>query len=460
MKSRLKLNNVPIWNLLDLQKAFSPLDIYRQLPEYIRFAKVHSCFLVNFLEDPEGNRYEAEHLTKDFWLDILTYSQWPEAANPQECLQFFLNERYAFLAEGISDKEDLQEIHLAGKQEAADAQIQAKLTHICTDGNLEKDSRQAVSLLAICQLAELDARNYSFAPQVTSAQEICHDAPPRLVPEKAQVDLIADGTVYRFFYHDEDQLQPNTQIRTVLFNAISGNNRYERVVIELYSSRQDRCLQTITLQGGQSRRCNVAAGKIIRFLPDIRIENGCSLYRAQLSSQTLTHKTETGTEEIPLTNLTDFLPVDAESGYLLVRDGRLNMGKCKALSDRKTELMLTATRAALDALNVVEIGWVGQTVKILTDDGNVYSVLCKEYGVCRWMSVAMRRPERENCISLKDAVRVPEISTDYKEALQVALSEDRTEAAILMKDGRCELRQANGFSFLPEQNKVIVGGSV
>lgn len=457
LKNRLKLNDIPVWNLLDLQRAFSPMELYDQLQEYVMFAKIHCCLLVSKLENAEHIRYEAEYLTKEFWLDILLNEQWPPTADPEECLQFFLTKRWEELSEGVTREDERQELKAEALQEVSDAQIIEKLSYICRNGTIE-DARQGVLLLAICEIAEMDAREQRFAPR--SAQAVAVQTGPELLWNQDVIELVADGTVYRFFYHDEESLQPQAQIRTVLFKALTGNNRYDRVVIELYSERKGCCVETVQLKGGEYRHCNASNGRIIKFLPDISVENGCTLYRKRLSSPEITvtnsHRTHSFTQD----DVTGFVAVGAREGILLVCSGKLNLGKCKASSDNQTELKLIATRAALDTLDVVEIGWVESSVKILTTEGCVYSVLCLEDGVCKWTPVSIRHPEQTDRISLSAATRAPELSVNRKDAVQAAMSCDRTQAAILLQDGRCEILPEGSFSYLPDQNQLIVGGSV
>lgn len=453
MKSRLRLNNTPIWHLIDLQKAFSPLELYEQLPEFLQFATVHCKILESKLKNENGT-YKAVYITKEFWLDILNCKQWPKE-HSASCLQFFLTSLLEKENEGIAQEDKRQEIKKAVEAEAYDAQLEKKLNHICTDGKLLASSPKAIMLLAICEIAEVDARAYHFVPADGSKVVSYGQKQPVLFPQQDEV-VYAPNTNYCFYYHDEETLAADARIRTVTIKAkpsTKGNqNKYNQLVIELYSQKENRCVQTVNLKPGTFRRCNVANGRIIKFLPDIGVERGCFLYRKELSSSELTVKAENRTEKLSLDGLTTFAPLSAQDGCLLVCDGRINTAKCNVALD------WTKTMKLQTSLKVVELAWAGRSLCALTETGNVYTLMRYAHGVCQWEPVVIKQPNMTNCASLTAMTRAPGLSIASKDALQAALSSDGTQLAVLMRDGRCELRQQGNFSYLSDQNVVTLGG--
>lgn len=97
MKKILKLNNVPIWNLTDMQREFSPLAAYAVLQDFCDFAQVHCVPLPTCLETKAAEkieRYQAQYLKKEFWLNIPTRCNWPSATSAMDCIQHFAKECY------------------------------------------------------------------------------------------------------------------------------------------------------------------------------------------------------------------------------------------------------------------------------------------------------------------------------------------------------------------------------
>ena len=99
---RLRINHVPVLNVLDLRSLFSPLALYRELETFESFAAVHCVpppLQLTSLE--RGTRYHAECLSKTFWHGLLRRVEWPEDGGTLAgCLVPLLNQELDRLSGG------------------------------------------------------------------------------------------------------------------------------------------------------------------------------------------------------------------------------------------------------------------------------------------------------------------------------------------------------------------------
>lgn len=442
----LRLNNVPIWNLIDLKNEFSPIELFRQRDEFLRFAKVHCMVLSTRLTDSSQESYEAYYLTKEFWFNVLS-GKWNIATqDDNSALWCFLNYR---AQEELGDSSDEEESKIKAdiEKEVSDAQLDDKLRYIenCISSNQsEANSLLSASLLAICEIAEVDARECRFSSlhqeeaesdnQQTNIELISGDE--NNTNKVIAVSLKASKKPYKFRAYDETNLTPGSVINTVCIEATPGVNKYDNVVMEFYN-RHDILIATITIRPGEHRFATVTQGKLIGFLPAVSIENGCCVYRTGYNSQSTKIRIE---DEQPRTiskfEPTSFVSLGKNGGAILIRDGKIVTDYCKVGMDHRTRLVL---EMLLAGLNVAEIAHFGESVKVLTAEGKVYSILSRNGDNYVWQNVSLKAPEAENCVALSEEIRVEKSKTKNGDTLETVVSLDNSETAELMRSGECKI---------------------
>lgn len=151
---RLRINGIPILNILDLKNKFSPLALYQELNTFEGFAAVHCVPLpLQLMSQEDGMQYNAKCLTKEFWHRLLRRTDWP-GGTQSECLDTVLNQELDRLADG--DQEERSALADCLEKELADAALVEKLDWI--KASAKTGFRQTMLLLAICELAEIDPR--------------------------------------------------------------------------------------------------------------------------------------------------------------------------------------------------------------------------------------------------------------------------------------------------------------
>lgn len=421
MKKLLKINGTPVLNFVDLQKTFSPTAIYEQLEIFDSFAAVHCVPLPVLLTDREsGNRYIARYLTKEFWHKILRSVQWPQAAGDIDaCLDFFLRQEIEEQSKG----EDNSGIKEAVDREMEDAELHQKLCFIAQSAQVGEDYRKAVLLLVISELAEKDARKVEAGgwkkPDSTgqdSQEQVSGDAHTAAIPftYEETAYLTAGSQVYRYWYHDRDVLSPGEKIRTVRIEAKGSSNQYADVRIELYNEETGQCVQKIVLQKGEYRYCNVAGGRVIKFLPAVSLSDDICLSRSDYGKSEIMVFPKNGESWIlNAENVTCFSAGSKEKGFLLIKDGKVNFQFYKEAEDYFTRLQLE-----IIAMPVVEALVSRQGYELLLEDGS--TVTNTEKGV------------RKDVLTLNDTGRYPlPAVTDLSDCREAVFSETRESLAIL-----------------------------
>lgn len=362
---RLRINGVPILNILDLKSLFSPLALYKELNAFEGFAAVHCVPLPLQLTGREdGTRYNAECLTKEFWHRLLCRVDWP-GKNPYECLVTALNQELDGMADGNSEERSALADRL--EKEMADAALAEKLDWIMASA--KTDVRQTVLLLAICELAEIDPRRTAASDwcKPETAASVPAGKPPvaGLFPYEGTVCLTAGSQVYKYWSYDGGKLEPGATIQTVRLEARECDNQYAAVRIELYSEAEGKCVQSLTLNSGEFRYCTVCGGRIIRFLPDISVSDDLCLSRSDYRSTDIRVLPKDG-EAWPLSagSVSCFSAGNKAAGFLLVQNGRVNVSFYKAAGDHMTCLQLE-----MQMLPVVEARVWEEGYELLLEDG-------------------------------------------------------------------------------------------
>lgn len=380
------LNNKPILNFIDLQREFSPMETYRHLPAFQVFAQVHCIpmpLVLSRTENGESKRYVAVYLKKSFWKDILQRGDWPEAQSAPECLRIFKEEEAqekinaAEIAEAQKKDVHDNEIRLTVDKEVVDAQIEEKLAFICQSGSLgldQDDIRKAVMLLAICEIAEMNALKCSFAaePAESEAADVSETKKQDDIanfPYENNAPLTAGVNPYRFWYHDDDMLTAGSGISTVRVEAKGGANQYETVRIELYSKKTRECVEKIELAEGEYRYCNVSDEEIVKFLPSVSISDSLCLLRKDYSHPDIT-VLASGSESwvLNMESVSCFSAGTKDTGFLFVQNG-----KVRNSFFRPTENYMVKLKFDMVTAPVVEVKITQDGYELLTASGTVVS---------------------------------------------------------------------------------------
>lgn len=399
MRHILKLNDIPIWNLVDLQREFSPMAAYERLPDFCDFARVHCVPLPQVLVSGEnGSLYVAKYFTKSFWYSILTRQEWPEGStSPEACLDELVRPLFEQELGGkdvdmaTQGQEELQRL----SQERTDAAISEKLTYIVTSAGLSGnagDIRKTVTLLAICQLAEVNPLHQSFR-----AVEPDRDTP---VPEEAKTApdsdeaqagsgplitefpfertavLAASPEPYCYWYHEEEEPQQGAPIRTVCVKAQPGAHPGQLVRIALFSPATGACVQELTLKKGEFRYCNVSSGRIIGFLPDGAVSSELSLVRTSYAERYYTViPRDADAWRLNQQGITMAAAGSGQDGFLLLMDGKVSTAFYKPARDYMVQLQFDMVM-----MPVVEVQITPDGCRLLLEDGTVLRHGRKEKG--------------------------------------------------------------------------------
>lgn len=439
MRSIFLINGTGILTLRDLQREFSPWDIYYNLANFVSFAKVHSKPLpvkVCKKEDGYSVWNDASFFGKSFWFDVLNIHDWKNASDSIRLMGLFAEEA-VFVKVGIKDKfaltcgdvgidkekkKDQCANYAKEKSEMATEykglKIEEKIKHIVKTaklGNSAADVRTAIILLAICELSEINALDFSFSratateahskanvnsdktktghsAAVMESSQSDNKTESQIMdfPSTADISLLARDIPYKYWYHSSDILEAGETIKTVCVHAKASNNRYASVIIEVYDEVSKMCVHTLVLAANEYRYCNVAAGKIIKFLPTISISPDAYLCRTDLTKSDITvcgEKTSAWT--LSENNISSFSVSNKEDGFVLVQNGKLNTVFYKNANDYVTKTMMS-----LIVDPVVEIQLTEDGYKALTFKGETVS------------NISSYTPE-QNIVSLDKFSRLP-----------------------------------------------------
>lgn len=446
MKKILKLNNVPIWNLIELQREFSPLAAYETLQAFCLFANAHCVPLPLRLKREENGHlqyYQAKYLKKEFWMNILTRQEWPKADSAVGSMNCFIQECYDAETGGPAQEGTTavqgEEIKEKLQREIDDASITEKMYHICQSGELgnsPEDIRKAVILLAICEIAEVNAMTQVFR-SVQHERSVGEPAVPKEFFYDKNAPLIAAEEAYRFWYHDDDILKDGSRIQTVCIKAQPSTNQYAVVKIELYSPKTGKCVQRITLKKGEYRYCNVSEGKIIQFLPNASISNDLCLVRRDASKADYEVISQGGESwNLKQGNISCIAAGSQDTGFLVLSEGKVMTAFYKPAKDYMVQLQFD-----MIMMNVVEIGLSQQGYTLLLEDGTV---------------ISNGKSKKEQRVCLRSN-RLPVLEAADKSVSEIVLSESgRTLVALCEKKPPRICFDSRDFHIKTEDGVILV----
>ena len=357
----MKLNGKYLFNLFDLQRNFDPLQAYAKLGEFTEFARIHSMHLALMIRAKGAPYKKAEYLSKDLFMQILCCAlgeqDWPDTADtPEACFN-------AFALPQDLQSEDSEPYTL----EISEGRYAQKLAHITKDAALThapEDTRKALTLLAICELAEIDAEQCSFR----SEEKLAAASSFAIEPFSAEnhLRLTVSDQPYRFLYHTEDTLAEGSTIRTVQLQAIGGIGAKKKVVIELYS-QAGAMVSSTQLSLGECRYVTAAGNRIIGFLPTQRKADTSAIRWNNAGCTQLHIETSVPWNLSFADHVSCFDTAGEQEGFLLIRKGRV-------LSDHYHQFEDMATRSRLDTLDdAVEVVLSKTGYRILTKHGRIIS---------------------------------------------------------------------------------------
>lgn len=459
----LKINGVPILNFMDLKRHFDPMDIYWHLEAFCGFAEVHCLPLSTLLTNKEtATKYVAQYLTKEFWLKTIRSSNHYIDLSVKNQFDMIREDIFKDMIDPDDDEEDIAEAVKDFKREIEDADIYDKLTHISRLLGEQEALKKTISLLAICELAEIepdqvDVSLWNEELRISGAVHksenstyISHTGQRAAV--SGNVDYGSDITsftydqdvylttgayVYKYWYHDEDLLVDGKCIKTVRIIAKSGSNRYASVKIELYSSKTKSLVQTVILKKDEYRYCNVSDGKIIKFLPILSISDELCVMRGELENPNLLIQARNA-EAWPLNidQVSSFVACEKGHGFLMVQNGKINAQFFKPAEDYFYKL-----RLEMVPLPVVEILVHEDRYFLLMEDGSVFT---NEDGY-----ISRKK------VSLSDLNRCPIPVINGINAGEAVISESKKSLAIIdfRKGTNTVIFEGDGLDFeVKEQN--------
>lgn len=362
----MKLNGNTIVNLLDLQRNFDPLQAYAQLKVYHQFVRIHSLFLGLMIGEQQ-----AEHIKKSFFCtDILENAaegkRLSDKYTARECLRELLDT--FMINETRSAYDDIKkEIRDEWEKEIARGRYFEKLAYIEKDaglGHTLQDAQKAVVLLAICEMAEMNAENCRFVSKIKKPAERQSDIKDFTAKDALQ---IAVGDLpYKFWYHAEDTLAEGETIRTVQLTATGSMSTKKTAVIELYEKKSGKMVCRETLAVGECRWLTAAGDRVIGLLPRVSEANG---HRIEWEDGACTALTIHGRQSWTLAaqKISCFATAGEKEGFLLLREGRVISLYYKLFDDDQHRIRMSMIK------NAVEVAHDKRGYRILTADGRVFS---------------------------------------------------------------------------------------
>ncbi len=326
-----KIGETPVLNSFELAQkdVFKPYAILEKLNDFITFAEVHCAPLQKVYMNKNGARMQAVYLTKTdlygthgFWFGILDRQELPKADDAVECFDKLCEEKFGFSRRSNAESKTKKAV----TEEITCFEIDEKLDHICKSApqdSLADFAPTAVKLLAICEIADVDARDFSFEKSKTRVNNSISISYIQNTPNPLK--LTARPEPYKFYYHDSDELTEGEQIETIKIKAVKGKNIFDKLKISLYSEKSGELLHTYSIEIGGYRYINASGGKIIKFLPTISVGNDICVYREGYTDPGFYMKTANGVSEIKLAdaeNVSSFSVSQTERAVLFVINGK------------------------------------------------------------------------------------------------------------------------------------------
>lgn len=281
MRRIFRLDGHALLNYNDYKKVFNPLSVHRQLDTFLPFAEVHLVPLPLVYKAQDSSFAAAKYWNKSFWYQLLEEIQTipPNTTVDSNFLFKYMGEWYdeRRANEYMSNGKEKTNNKALLAQEADILQIKEKLFFgrkalKATD----KNDAECLCLLAICELSDEDIRNHKLTCE-TKPKTAQQDNKILDFPEGDVLPLEARSFPYKFRYFTGNTLPHKKLIRTVKIKATGNRDDNIPTVIQLFDNQKR--VQTVTLKVGEYRFVNVCAGKVIKFLPAVSVNEKICIYR-------------------------------------------------------------------------------------------------------------------------------------------------------------------------------------
>lgn len=255
------------------------------------------------------------------------------------------------------------------KKEYVDSKIKDKILFIQENANSKDDPRKTLLLLAICELSEINVLKTEPAiwkPSNNSLNEQneLKDTSPADFPYINNLSVLCGNHTYRYWYYDDDKLNANEKIRTVKIEA-KKNGTSNSASIEIYSEKQNRCIQNIKLNAGDFLYVNAAGNRIIKVLPKVFISDDTCIIKNRDILNIIPENHEDYTTSCK--NVSSVAVDLYNNGFLMVANGKILSHFCKSiLSDYMTKLKISSIIKPVVELRTIDLGF-----EILLEDGTV-----------------------------------------------------------------------------------------
>ena len=359
MYRNFQLNNKDILNIYELQDEFSLGQVYLNLEQFKKFAKVHCRPLVRSYIDPENNLNTADIFKNTFWYDVLCGK---EETAYNGFIEYIIGDTDGFNSK-IKTHARSTSVENGVIAECKYLKLKEKLKYISEKIPEEMNNQKTILvLLAICELSHINAleiKDFSFRNEnnITESDSLNIKTIPE---DKNELILNTASNPYRYRYHDSDVLADGEKIRTVKIKAsgVSG----KKVIIETYHDNNEKTTTEIILNKDEVVYCNIAGGRIIKFLPDVEQElKTCNGYSK--------NDKDTIKNNFQSENIGVFAIANSEYGYLTAKNGKLNFLFYEpAIKNPDVRTRLQSISGIVVEMNITENGY-----QILTENGTVFS---------------------------------------------------------------------------------------
>lgn len=380
----LKVNGHGILNLLDLQRTCPVWQIMEQMGEFRSFAEVHCVPLPLLFTTTDGKRKRASYLTKAFWLSLLPPKPpLKENLSEKEWVEYIVGKWAAQYEPDAAVPEDImREVIMEAEYEKIMEKAAALLNLKNQDINLT--GNELVTILAVCMLAELDMDKITSSVRRQGAPKggypASHGSTQSILPvetpdNRNRITLTASSTPYRYLLFEDNRMPDKGMIKTVCVEAVGSQNEFERVMIQVYSEKENKVVWEFNLNKGEYRYCNIIQGKIIKFLPSMCIGKRRCIYRHRYNSSDLIVEDRYGGGE----NKTILEYGGGVSSFGTGAEGDIFICSGSLMLSRYRPYMSNpAVKMKLDGLMMlsecfVEVSILDDKYMLLTDWGGVYS---------------------------------------------------------------------------------------
>ncbi|MBR1531429.1 MAG: hypothetical protein IJ643_05160 [Eubacterium sp.] len=269
---------------------------------------------------------------------------------------------------------------LALKNEYECLQLKDKINFIIEKTDSKNNVHKTLSLLAICELSDCDARKAEWKEkqklQITNNEaepktdntdikenktsnienNITHkdnkaknehsatmnkenivvtvyENKPALFPYENSFSIDCSNEPVKYYCYDSDTLTQGDKIRTVKITA-KRNGVFDVAHIQLFSEKQNKCVQKIRLRAGDNVYINVAGDRIIKVLPEIYFGSDLCVLRKNNNLKVYPKNKDAWITSMD--NITSVAVGSSNDGFLIVSGGKIRTHFCEIIENNYT----------------------------------------------------------------------------------------------------------------------------